>query len=235
MRSIARTETGESVASDGAATAQVEERAAAGQDGRPGSKATGAKGRRVQVRSERANGWTKAKRAVFLDHLAATCNVVISANAAGIAPPNAYALKRRDAEFAALWAAALEAGYEHIETQLLARAIGSNPHGLGESPAGDDPAAASAGGVFDPALAIRVLAQREGRRPGHTRGPVGKRVPIEQVRAILMTRLAALNARLKRERDRAPRLPAPGASVPALPETGDAPALPPPPSGETAA
>lgn len=160
-------------------------------------KATGGSGRQVPVR---ANGWTKARRAVFLEHLAATCNVHRSALAAGTAPASAYALKRRDPEFAALWGAALEAGYDHIETQLLARTIGQNPQGRGGSAGGDD-----AGAAFDPSLAIRVLAHRTARQTRAPRSPVGKRVPIEQVRAILLTKLAALNARLQRERAAAER------------------------------
>lgn len=164
------------------------------------TKATGAKGRRVQLRAQRATGWTKAKRATFLDHLAATCNVRRSAAAAGIPTPNVYALKRCDPAFAALWAAALEAGYEQIETQLLARAIGANPAGLGESAGGDDPPAPD-GDAFDPQLAIKVLAAR-GQRPGRPRGPAGNRATIEQVRATLLVKLAALNARLARDRER---------------------------------
>lgn len=162
----------------------------------PEHKATGARGRRVQVRRQRATGWTKARRAVFLDRLAVTCNVTISARAAGIAPANAHALKRRDPTFAALWAAALEAGYEHIEAQLLARAIGANPADLGESPDADALAEASTDG-FDPALAMKVLGLRQPRGTGRVRGPVGKRVPIEQVRAILEVKLAALRRRLE--------------------------------------
>lgn len=172
--------------------------------------ATGARAPQVQVRARRINGWTKARRAMFLDQLAATCNVQRSAAAAGIAAVHCYALKRHDPEFAALWTAALEAGYDHIETQLLARAIGQCPDlddALGDPV---ERGGREAAPDFDPALAIKLLAQRETRRSTRPRGPVGKRVPIEHVRAVLLVKLAALRKRLEREHAAAlPALTAP--------------------------
>jgi hypothetical protein len=58
-----------------------------------------------------------------LDHLAMTANVAASARAAGIAPHLAYATRRRNAEFASLWQAALTEGFARLESALLAEAL----------------------------------------------------------------------------------------------------------------
>jgi hypothetical protein len=42
--------------------------------------------RAIQVRAERKDGFTAAKRQVFFDHLAGCCNVRRAAAAAGITP-----------------------------------------------------------------------------------------------------------------------------------------------------
>ena len=76
-------------------------------------------GRPVQRRAARANGWTKARRAAFLAELAASCNVVRAHEAAGMASSGVYRLRQRDPEFAAQWQAALEIGYERLETALV--------------------------------------------------------------------------------------------------------------------
>ncbi|WP_062764327.1 hypothetical protein [Sphingopyxis terrae] len=80
-------------------------------------------GRPVQRRAARANGWTKARRAAFLAELAASCNVVRAHEAAGMASSGVYRLRQRDPEFAAQWQAALEIGYERLETALVRRAL----------------------------------------------------------------------------------------------------------------
>ena len=67
----------------------------------------GGKAGRLQVRKAAKGGWTPAKRAAFLEHLAATCNIAASARAVGMAPRGAHALKKRDAVFAADWAGAI--------------------------------------------------------------------------------------------------------------------------------
>lgn len=79
--------------------------------------------RRIQVKRVRSNGWTKARRAAFLAELAQSCNVGRALVVAGMSGSTAYQLRRRDPEFAAQWQAALEIGYERLETALLRRAL----------------------------------------------------------------------------------------------------------------
>ncbi len=56
-----------------------------------GAGAGGKAGGRLQVRKAAKGGWTPAKRAAFLEHLAATCNIAASARAVGMAPRGAHA------------------------------------------------------------------------------------------------------------------------------------------------
>ena len=84
----------------------------------------GANNRRaLQVKACRADGWTKARRQLFLDTLAQTCNVGLAARTAGVARHTPYALRRRDAAFAALWQEALASGYDRLEEALLGHAL----------------------------------------------------------------------------------------------------------------
>ena len=77
----------------------------------------------VQRRKPKSNGWTKARRAAFLTELAHSCNVSRAHKVAGMSERGAYALRLRDPDFARQWQAALELGYERLETALLARAL----------------------------------------------------------------------------------------------------------------
>lgn len=111
-------------------------------------------------------GWTKAKRKRFLDVLSATCNQTMALKAAGVARSTLYALQRRDGEFARLCSEALAFGYDRLEQELVARALGQmtsdqNPEEIG---AGDGNALSD----FDPELAMRVLKLRDGRGGGGT-------------------------------------------------------------------
>jgi len=58
-------------------------------------------------------------RTYFLQALAETSNVKLSAARAQISPSRAYKARREDADFAALWRAALFEGYEHLEMEVL--------------------------------------------------------------------------------------------------------------------
>ncbi len=70
-----------------------------------------------------AKGWTPSRREQFLDHVAATCNVRAATEAVGLSQASVYALRRRDAAFAAQWRMALLAGYDRLEEMLVSKAI----------------------------------------------------------------------------------------------------------------
>lgn len=67
--------------------------------------------------------FTKSKRAAFLLRLADTANVSASCAAAGVSRQTAYALKRRDAVFAAQWEDALQSALDGLEAEIIRRAI----------------------------------------------------------------------------------------------------------------
>lgn len=152
-------------------------------------------GRRLQVQATRRIEWTPTRRKDFLDHLAATCNVVQSAAAVGLSDDAAYALRRRDPGFAVEWSAALAAGYELLEGKLLARALAQrDPAEIGGDPSAIDT------GPFDPAEARLLLQQaraaaRTGGGGGGRRSPV-KHATIEEVREALMVKMVALRKRI---------------------------------------
>ena len=75
-----------------------------------------------QVIRSKGDRWTEEAEAVFLDHLAASCNVLASCEAAGFCNTSVYKRRREDAAFAQRWQAALEQGYLRIEMALVRRA-----------------------------------------------------------------------------------------------------------------
>lgn len=109
----------------------------------------GKKGK-AQVRSVRQDGWTAAKRAVFLDHVAATCNISASADAVGLWPSSAYSLRRRDPDFAAQWHIALETGFDRLQAMLIERAMGPMTIAIGDTPVPDIT-------TMDTDLALRLI------------------------------------------------------------------------------
>lgn len=70
----------------------------------------GGNGRRVQIRAERRDGFTAAKKQEFLDHLAGCSNVRRSAAAVGFTPETVNYHRRRDEVFRQQCADALAAG-----------------------------------------------------------------------------------------------------------------------------
>lgn len=67
--------------------------------------------------------WSEEVEAHFLDLLAATCNVRLSAEETGVGSSSVYRQRRRRADFAAKWEGALEQGYARIEMGLVRNAI----------------------------------------------------------------------------------------------------------------
>jgi hypothetical protein len=90
--------------------------------------------RPVQAKTGKPGGWTKAKREAFLVELAASCNIVRAAALVGMGQSGAYRLRKREPDFAAQWQAALEIGYERLETALVRRALEAVGETAGEFP-----------------------------------------------------------------------------------------------------
>lgn len=155
----------------------------------------GGDGRAYQIRAERSDGFTAAKRRLFLDTLAETCNVVASARVAGIAKKTVYAARRRDPEFAAAWREALSIGYDRLEERLL-RAAGA---GVWEGPPGE-PGDGDRETPLDVRVAMDLLRHHHGIARGEGKPGLGRRVgpaTREQAEAALLAKLRQVERRLK--------------------------------------
>ena len=123
----------------------------------------GSNGRKVQERKTRVDGWTKARRILFLDTFAATCNTALAVRKCGMNESGLRALRRRDPHFAVLYEEALQEGYRRLEAELLARALGQQ---IGD----ENPAAEELGQTepppFDPVMALKVLQLRNAALSG---------------------------------------------------------------------
>lgn len=72
----------------------------------------------------RINGawWTDEAEALFLSHLASSCNVAAAAAATGFSAATVYNHRRCDPAFARKWQAALDQGYARLEMELVRHA-----------------------------------------------------------------------------------------------------------------
>lgn len=75
-------------------------------------------------RARRVREWTEAKAVTFIVTLAASRSVTLAAARAGMSRKSAYALKRRDARFAAAWKAALAAVDEPALNSIQGNKVG---------------------------------------------------------------------------------------------------------------
>lgn len=156
-----------------------------------------AAGRKLQKRAPRKDGWPKEIRVRFLDAFAATCNVSWAAASVGRTPSSLYALKRRDPEFALLCHEALKDGYDRLEAELLARALGQA--GDEENPSEADRGEPPELPPFDATLALKILQMRqaEATRANDRRSRTFRRVTQEETDTELMRKLATAERRLK--------------------------------------
>ena len=114
------------------AAARAQARAAAGGDARPSARwgyidgeemvVRAGNGRRAVVARARLRQWTPRVEARFLGVLAATANVKLACEAAGLSVASAYARRNKWPGFGERWKAALETGYVRLEFGLLENA-----------------------------------------------------------------------------------------------------------------
>lgn len=94
---------------------------------------TGGNRRRVQERKAPRGSFGERERQIFLDHVAACCNVTAAAAAAKVGVSTVYDARRRDPGFAQAWDEAIEAGYATLEALLLQRAAVGGAYVPGET------------------------------------------------------------------------------------------------------
>lgn len=128
----------------------------------------GGNDRRIQIRAERKDGFTAAKRQAFLDHLAGCCNVSRAAAAVGFTSVTINYHRRRDPVFAQACADALAAGYVTLEASMLERAATGGRYEPGANAQGvPGPETVDVGlGQFLLGLRAREMGQRTGKDSG---------------------------------------------------------------------
>lgn len=136
----------------------------------------------------------KARRETFLEHLAATCNVTASAEAAGVSFSAVYRCRMRDPGFQEEWKDALEQGYARLEAALLERAM--RGEGRAQIDGDKEVEGPDAPAEVDWDKGIELLRNHQRGLAGRTtnyRTP--RRVPPEQLAAKLVRKLKALGVR----------------------------------------
>ena len=130
--------------------------------------------------------WSEEAEALFLDHLAATCNVTASAEAAGFSREAIYKRRRHDPGFAERWQAALEQGYARIEMALVRRAADALE---GFAPDPDTPIPEMT--VQDAVTILKLhgpAVKGEGRAPGWRARPRS----LDEMRDSILAKLEAM-------------------------------------------
>jgi predicted deacylase len=146
---------------------------------------------KLQQSGVRKDGWSLRKRAMFLDHLAATCNVRASEAAAGIRQGGAYPLRRRDSDFAAAWDEALEIGYVRLEAMVIERTIKKI-----EIPEGTTTAPDISATDIEQAFTLLRLHGRSVKEYKRRGGGKAVQATEAETNAAIIKKLRALNKRL---------------------------------------
>ena len=176
------------------------------------------KGRQLQLRRNRNVAFTDARKAVFRDHFAGTCNLAAAAEAAGVCELTIYGHLAKDPGFAANFRADLQIGYLRLEAEVVRRRLEAQKRLRKIAPTGEPEP------EFEAAL---KLLQRWDRKDG-TIGPraVGhgklERWDFDDAMVALDKRLRALGARSV-----PPRLPPPDEPPAGEPPAGEPPEEPP--------
>jgi len=140
-----------------------------------------------QVIHSHGKRWTEAAEAIFLDALAASCNVTHAAETAGFSREAIYARRRRDPAFAQGWQEALVQGHARLEAGLVAAAIATVE---GRAPDPDFPIPPMSVAEVIAVLKLhRAAVQGEGRSPGWR----GRPRPFAEVKASILKKLAAFD------------------------------------------
>lgn len=132
-----------------------------------------------------------ARRRVFLEWFAATCNVKFAADQAGINYKTAFRHRMQDAAFAAAWDVALEQGFARLRAKMLETPMDAAVPGIeGDWDAPEMPAP-------DRDTALAMLREAGRRKAGYPKAGRPPQVAnAAEVEAALVKRLAAFGVRV---------------------------------------
>ena len=157
---------------------------------------TGGNRRRVQKRKPVRASFGAAKRQIFLDHLAACCNVTAAAAAAGVGLSTVYDARRRDPVFAEQWAEAIEVGYATLEALLIERAARGGSYQPGDTPVPGPE-------TVDTMLALDLLRlSRMAKAPRDVGGAPPRRAGEKALTEAILAKLDVLARRRKQQREK---------------------------------
>lgn len=139
-----------------------------------------------QLIRSKGKRWTEAAEALFIDALAASCNVTHAAAVAGFSKEAIYRRRRTDAAFAALWQAALDQGVARLDMASVRRAIEVLEGRL------PDPDAPLPDMTARDAIAILQLHRPSVSGAGNRRGWRGRPRSLEEVRGSILAKLEAI-------------------------------------------
>jgi hypothetical protein len=145
------------------------------------------------------------RRAVFLEWFAATCNVKLSAERAGVAYQTVFKHRMKDEAFADAWDRALQQGYAYLEARVLQEALGVEGRpstSLGTNGLSEEEATLVEE-AFDRELAIALLREHARRLPGagdkrKNQRTTARAATNQEVQAALVKRLKAFALRVGR-------------------------------------
>jgi hypothetical protein len=143
----------------------------------------------------------KARKRIFLEWFAATCNVRLAARQVGISQATAYRNRMSDPDFAEAWDRALEQGYARLEAKLLEMQFEAVEEPLEFDPGFDPELDFPDQKLVDPDTAIALLRQHRGStgKGRVTRQAAGRIASDEEVRLALAKRLRAFAVRVTNE------------------------------------
>lgn len=158
-----------------------------------GERITSRPGGKLQVANTGRVLFGKERQGIFIEHLAATCNVLRSAEAAGVTPQCVYKKRMRDVSFREAWFQALEQGYARLEAIMLERALRSAPIEVeGDLVLPEE--------AFDKDLALHLLREHKKGLAGLPRpGAAPQPADWAEVEEYFIRRLKALKVRIDRD------------------------------------
>lgn len=146
-------------------------------------------GKRVQIARARLKQWSPRVEERFLAALGTTCNVKAACAEVGLTPASAYNHRNRWPRFAERWDEAIEIGYVQLECGLIETA--------GNLFSCDGPVEVGPirGMTADHAIHLLHMHKHQVHRLGRRPGRRAREPDIEEVRAELMRKAAALERR----------------------------------------